>query len=242
MTLLGLMLIFTGFYAFYAACLVISSTAFPGWANIYLSPTTLGTIAMIITMGFAGGFTGGYFASRGDPFWTVSGGLAGVISVSAGADVYAPTLGYLIAIASSAMVVYAGNWIEKSMRVDDAVGAVAVHGFAGFLGMLWVGVFAAGYPTGVNNVDSSIGGQLIGMATFLPLGFLTGYAMSWVMKKLNILRVPVEVELMGLDVAEYEPNLYLPEVAVAEEELVEPDGTSVAATIVLQRARDEVVS
>ena len=43
------------------------------------------------------------------------------------------------------------------MRVDDAVGAVAVHGGMGFLGMLWVGVFAAGYPTGVNNVDSSIG-------------------------------------------------------------------------------------
>src|SRR5918999_593691 len=44
-TLMGLMLIFTGFYAFYAACLVIASTAFPGWANIYLSPTTLGSIA-----------------------------------------------------------------------------------------------------------------------------------------------------------------------------------------------------
>jgi ammonium transporter, Amt family len=240
MTLLGLMLIFTGFYAFYAACLVISSTAFPGWANIYLSPTTLGTIAMIITFGFAGGFTGGYFASRGDPFWTVSGGLAGVISVSAGADVYAPTLGYLLAMASAAMVVYVGNWLEKKMRVDDAVGAVAVHGFAGFLGMLWVGVFAAGYPTGVNNVDSSIGGQLIGMATFLPLGFLTGYVMSFVMKKLNILRVPPEVELMGLDVAEYEPNLYLPEVAVAEEQIVEPDGTPVTAVTVLATARDEV--
>ena len=67
------MLIFTGFYAFYGACLVISSTSFPGWANIYLSPTTLGSITMVITMGFAGGFTGGYFASRGDPFWTISG-------------------------------------------------------------------------------------------------------------------------------------------------------------------------
>ena len=118
MTLLGLMLIFTGFYAFYAACLVIASTSFPGWANIYLSPTTLGSIAMIITMGFAGGFTGGYFASRGDPFWTVSGGLAGVISVSAGADVYAPTLGYLIAMASAAIAVYMGNL----HREEDARG------------------------------------------------------------------------------------------------------------------------
>ena len=148
MTLMGLMLIFTGFYAFYAACLVIVSTTFPGWANIYLSPTTLGSIAMIITFGFAGGFTGGYFASRGDPFWTVSGGLAGVISVSAGADVYAPTLGYLIAAATAALTVWVGNWIETKMRVDDVVGAVSVHGFAGFMGILWVGVFAAGYPTG----------------------------------------------------------------------------------------------
>src|SRR4051812_2727237 len=240
-TALGLMLIFTGFYAFYGACLVIASTSFPGWANIYLSPTTLGSIAMIITMGFAGGFTGGYFASRGDPFWTVSGGLAGVISVSAGADVYSPTLGYLIAMASAAIAVYLGNWIEKSMRVDDAVGAVAVHGGMGFLGMLWVGVFAAGYPTGINNVDSSIGGQLIGMATFLPLGFLSGYVASFILKKLNILRVPPEVELMGLDVAEYEPNLYLPEVAVASEQIVEPDGTTVDAAIILRTARDEVV-
>ena len=83
---------------------------------------------MVITFGFAGGFTGGYFASRGEPFWTVSGGLAGVIGVSAGADVYAPTLAYLLAIVSAAMAVYAGNWIEKKMRVDDVVGAVAVHG------------------------------------------------------------------------------------------------------------------
>ena len=84
LTLMGLMLIFTGFYAFYSACLVIQSTTFPGWANIYFSPSTLSAITFTITIGFAGGFTGGYFVSKGDPFWTVSGGLAGVISVSAG--------------------------------------------------------------------------------------------------------------------------------------------------------------
>jgi Amt family ammonium transporter len=240
-TLLGLMLIFTGFYAFYGACLVISSTVFPGWANIYLSPTTLGTITMVITFGFAGGFTGGYFAARGDPFWTVSGGLAGVISVSAGADVYAPTLAYLIAIVSAAMAVYVGNWIEKRMRVDDVVGAVAVHGFSGFLGVLWVGVFAAGYPTGLNNVDSSLWGQLIGIATFLPLGFLSGWVASFILKKLNLLRVPPEVELEGLDVVEYHQDLYLPEVAVVSERLIEPDGTIVEADAIIAEAHSEVI-
>jgi ammonium transporter, Amt family len=240
-TLMGLMLIFTGFYGFYAACLVISSTAFPGWANIYLSPTTLGSIAMVITFGFAGGFTGGYFASRGDPFWTVSGGLAGVISVSAGADVYAPTLAYLLSMASAALTVYAGDFIEKKMRVDDVVGAVAVHGVAGFLGLLWVGIFAAGYPTGVNNVESSIGGQLIGIATFLPLGFLSGWVASFVLKALNILRVPPEVEMAGLDVVEYGDAMYFPEVATPGEMIIEPDGTIVPSDTVLRTARDEVV-
>src|ERR671931_1520459 len=232
LTAMGLMLIFTGFYGFYAACLVIASTTFPGWANIYLSPTTLGSIAMIITFGFAGGFTGGYFASRGDPFWTISGGLAGVIGVSAGADVYAPTLAYLISMLTAVLVVYAGGWIETKMLVDDAVGAVAVHGVSGFLGIFWVGVFAAGYPTGINNVESSIGGQLMGAATFLPLGFLSGWVASFILKKLNLLRVPVEVELEGLDLAEYETDFY-PEHERAPERIVEPDGTLVLSDNVL---------
>jgi ammonium transporter, Amt family len=231
-TALGLMLIFTGFYAFYAACLVISSQAFPGWANIYLSPTTLGSIGMIITMGFAGGFTGGYFVSRGDPFWTISCGLAGVIGVSAGADVYAPTMGYLLSMLTAVLAYYAGGLIERRWRVDDAVGAVAVHGVSGFLGIIWVGIFAAGYPTGLNNVESSIGGQLMGLATFVPLGFLSGYAAAWVLKKLNVLRVPLEVELEGLDMAEYETDFY-PEHARAPEMIVEPDGTEVPSAAVL---------
>ncbi len=127
------------------------------------------------------------------------------------------------------------------MRVDDVVGAVAVHGWSGFLGMFWVGVFAAGYPTGLNNVDSSITGQLIGMATFLPLGFLSGWVASWLLKKLNLLRVPPEVEIEGLDVAEYDEDLYMPEFAALTEHVVEPDGTIVPADPVLLEAEREVI-
>ncbi len=237
MTLMGLMLIFTGFYAFYAACLVIQSTAFPGWLSIYLSPTTLGTIAMVITFGFAGGFTGGWFASKGDPFWTLSGGLAGVISVSAGADVYHPSLAYLLSFTGGMACVWVGGFIERRLRIDDAVGAVAVHGFCGFYGVFLVGIFAGGYPTGVNNIDSSMGGQLMGIMTFLPLGFLSGYAMSWVLKKLNLLRVSAEVELEGLDLAEFERDFY-PEFERIPEVIVGPDGEELdAATILLEDYR-----
>src|SRR3954464_6952478 len=241
LTLMGLMLIFTGFYGFYAACLVIQSTSLPGWGNIYLNPTTLSAITFTIMIAFAGGFTGGYFASRGDPFWTLSGGLAGVISVSAGADVYAPSLTYLIAIFGGALAVYAGNFIEKKLRIDDAVGAVAVHGVCGFWSPLAVGLFAAGYPTGLNNVDSSLTGQLYGMMVFLPLGFFGGYIPSWIMKKLNLLRVPPEVELEGLDQAEFQADFY-PEFERPPEVIVEPDGTQVLAAPILLEDYADLIS
>jgi ammonia channel protein AmtB len=232
LTLMGLMLIFTGFYGFYAACLVIQSTTFPGWLNIYGSPTTLGAIAFVITVGFAGGFTGGWFASKGDPFWTLSGGLAGVISVSAGADVYHPSLAYLLSISGGMVAVWSGGYIEKKLRVDDAVGAVAVHGVCGFYGVLLVGIFAGGYPTGINQIESSFGGQLMGMLAFLPLAFLPGYVASWVLKQFNLLRVPPEVELEGLDLAEFGQDFF-PEFERVPEVIVEPDGREVDSAPVL---------
>lgn len=232
LTLMGLMLIFTGFYAFYAACLVIQSTAFPGWGNIYLSPATLSAITFTITIGFAGGFTGGYFASKGDPFWTVSGGLAGVISVSAGADIYAPSLVYLLSIFGGAFAFWVGTWLERRLRIDDAVGAVAVHGAAGFLGLFYVGIFAAGFPTGVDNVESSLLGQLVGMLTFFALGFIPGYGVSWLLKKFNLLRVPPEVEVYGLDRAEFDADFY-PEFGIIDEVIVMEDGREAAAGPVL---------
>jgi ammonium transporter, Amt family len=239
LTLMGLMLIFTGFYGFYAACLFITSTSFPGWLNIYGSFTTLGAIAMVITFGFAGGFTGGWFASKGDPFWTLSGGLAGVISVSAGADVYHPSLAYLLSISGGMLAVWAGGFIEKKLRVDDAVGAVGVHGVIGFYGVFLVGIFAGGFPTGLNNVESSFGGQLMGMLTFFPLAFLPGFTASWILKKFNLLRVPPEVELEGLDMAEFQQDFF-PEFERVPETIVLPTGEEVESAPVLLDAFTQV--
>ena len=192
-----------------------------------------------ITLGFAGGFTGGYFASKGDPFWTLSGGLAGVISVSAGADVYAPTSDYLISMFGGGLAVYAGGVIEKRWRVDDAVGAVAVHGVCGFFGIIAVGLFATGYPTGINNVSSSFGGQMMGLMTFLPLGFFGGYIPALILKKAGLLRVPPEVEMEGLDIAEFGADFF-PEFAHPPEAIIMPDGTRVEAAPVLAEAYGQV--
>ena len=232
---MGLMIIFTAFYAFYAACLAITADTTPGWANIYFSPATLSAITFTITMGFAGGFAGGYIFAKGDPFWTVSGGLAGVVAVSAGADIYSPSLVLLLAFFSAGLAYHAANWLERKARIDDAVGAVAVHGVMGMWGVMLVGIFAAGFPTGVNLVETSFLGQLVGVTTLFPLAFLTGYVGSWILKKLNLLRVPPEVEIEGLDMAEFQTDFY-PEFGRADEPIIHADGSEEAAAATLKAA------
>jgi ammonia channel protein AmtB len=130
------------------------------------------------------------------------------------------------------LAVWSGIWIERRLRIDDAVGAVAVHGVCGFYGVLLVGIFAGGFPTGVNSVESSFGGQLMGMMAFLPLAFFPGYIVSWILKKLNLLRVPPEVELEGLDMAEFQQDFF-PEFERVPETIVLPTGEEVESAPVL---------
>ncbi len=197
LTMLGLMLIFTGFYAFYAACAVLQPSG--PWLSIYLTPMTLSSLAFTVTMGFAGGTMGAFLASRGEPYWTISGGLAGMISIASGVDVYHPGLGYLIGFAGGMIAVTLGNFLERK-GIDDAVGAVAVHGGCGVWSMLAMGIFAAGYPQ--HAMFTSLSGQLLGIAVMASLGFVPGYVLSLLLKMKNLLRVSEEDELLGLDIAE----------------------------------------
>ena len=62
--------------------------------NIYVTPTTLSGITFNFLMSLSGGLLAGYVIAKGDPFWTYSSGLAGVICASAGNDLYHPCLLY----------------------------------------------------------------------------------------------------------------------------------------------------
>jgi hypothetical protein len=70
------------------------------------------------------------------------------------------------------------------------------------------------------------------MLAFLPLAFLPGYAVSWILKRMNLLRVPAEVELEGLDLAEFGQDFF-PEFERVPEIIIEPDGREVESAQVL---------
>ncbi|MYG09789.1 MAG: ammonium transporter [Rhodobacteraceae bacterium] len=209
---IGLFLIYTGFWGFYVACNVplISPEGIGGnitgetWTatTIYLTPTTLGAITFNFLMSLSGGMMMGYFVSKGNAFWTYSGGLAGIITASAGNDLYHPIQAMIIGGVGTYLAYKLHYWVENKFKIDDAVGAVAVHGYAGFIGLVICGFVLWGHPSSPYEGYAAINplGNFIGaIIMFGVLGFLPGYIASKILHAFGLLRIPKEVELMGLD-------------------------------------------
>ncbi len=197
MTMVGLMLIVVGFFGFLGGCVIYSGTG--QWTNIYGMPTTLSTICFNTLMGVAGGMIGGYAMTR-DPFWVMSGALCGIISVAAGMDLYYPGLTFALAFLGGVIGPLSAKVLER-FGVDDAVGAVSVHGTCGILGVLAVGIFAGGYPPFSESVPTiTFGGQFMGMLVMVALGFIPGYVIAMILKSFGILRASEPIQEMGMDV------------------------------------------
>jgi ammonia channel protein AmtB len=152
-------------------------------------------------MSLSGGLMIGYFVSKGDPYWTFSGGLAGVITASAGNDLYHPIQAFFVGCIGVYCLYNLHNWVEKKFKIDDAVGAVAVHGYAGTIGVILAGILLWGYPASpaYDAVVTPWGNFAGAIIMFVVLGFIPIYVVGYVLKKLNLLRIPVELELAGLD-------------------------------------------
>lgn len=229
---IGLFLIYTGFWGFYVACNIpifdIGPAAgmdqpFFSTTNIYLAPTSTSAITFNFLMSLSGGLMAGYVVSRGDAFWTYSCGLAGVIGASSGNDLYHPIQAMVIAMGAAILAYKMHYWVERKFKIDDAVGAVAVHGYAGFYGVWIAGFVLWGYPASMNPDYALITpwGQFIGaVIMFGVLGFIPAYVMSLILNAMGVLRIPPRVELAGLDLAEYHGR-YLDEADVYEAEVAE---------------------
>jgi len=195
------MLIFVGFY-FFLACCVVYLPGYTTIVNIYGSPTTLAMVAVNTTLALAAGLVGAYVSSKADPFFTISGGLTGIIAVAAGMDLYHPALVILIAFACAWIMPKVARFIEHR-GVDDVVGAVSVHGITGIISGILPGIFAAGYIAQDGQAPINLLGQIGGVAICaIILGFIPGYVTSWILNKFNLLPVSPEAELQGLDLSE----------------------------------------
>ncbi|MDO6461552.1 hypothetical protein Q4485_12660 [Granulosicoccaceae sp. 1_MG-2023] len=210
MSTIGLMLIIVGFFGFLGGCAIYVTGG--QWTTIFGNPMTLSAISFNTLMAFSGGIIGAYLVTR-QPFWMMSGALAGIFSAAPGLDLYYPPLAFLLGIMGGVITPLADKFITSKFKLDDAVGAFAVHGVGGLVGVVGLGIFGAGYPN-LNGPEISFFGQLGGAAVMASLGFVPGFVLSYAMAKVGFLRVPPKAEEAGLDLVEV-PLAAYPESAPA---------------------------
>lgn len=131
----------------------------------------------------------------------LNGILGGLVGITAGADQMNPTDAILIGAIAGTIIVFAVSLIDK-LKLDDPVGAIAVHLVCGIWGTLAVGIF--GQLAGMNQFIS----QLIGVASYAAICITSSFVIIYIMKKTVGIRVSEKEELEGLDTHEHGMNAY----------------------------------
>lgn len=149
-----------------------------------------------------------------DPTMMINGLLAGLVAITAPSAFVNVQAAALIGLISGVLVIEAAFFIEKVLRIDDPVGAVAVHGVNGAWGCIALGLFADGtYGDGWNGVPGTVAGlfygnpgqfvaELIGVATNIVYVGIIGFVVFKLIDLTIGNRVKAEDELDGLDVPE----------------------------------------
>jgi Amt family ammonium transporter len=149
-----------------------------------------------------------------DPSMMANGMLAGLVAITAPCAFVTSVSAVIIGLTAGVLVVAAALFIERTLKIDDPVGAVAVHGVNGAWGVISLGLFADGvYGDGWNGVQGTVrglfygdarqlGAQLIGTVTCGVFIFAVFYAFFKLVEVTMGNRVSAEAELEGLDVPE----------------------------------------
>lgn len=186
-------------------------------SNIIVTTTLAGAAGAILATAVAWKFLG-----KPDIGMTINGCLAGLVGITAGCAFVSPTSALIIGSIAGAMVVFGVLFFDK-LKLDDPVGALAVHGMGGIFGTLAVGLFAQdSIMPGTTGNGLFFGGGaslLIDQATgVLAVGaFVFVISMAiWLAIKATIgVRVSEEEELEGLDIGEHGNRAY-PDFVVTE--------------------------
>lgn len=141
---------------------------------------------------------------------TLNGMLAGLVAITAPSGFVGPQWAVVIGGVAGVLVCVAASFIERVMRIDDPVGAIAVHGVNGAWGQLALGLFADGTMnynglTAKGLVYGDWGqflAQVIGMAVAFVWAFGVSFLFFKLLDKIIGMRTSPEAELAGLDVPE----------------------------------------
>jgi Amt family ammonium transporter len=138
---------------------------------------------------------------------TINGVLAGLVAVTAGCNVVEPISAIIIGLIAGVIVDVAVIFIDK-IRIDDPVGAIAVHGVNGLFGTLAVGLFAAEGGLFFGGGADLLMTQAIGVFVIGIFSFVVTFIILTIMKKTIGIRVDRSEETAGIDAATFGVEAY----------------------------------
>mgnify|MGYP003339216328 FL=1 len=194
----------------------------PGSTLSAMDAAGIGRVATNTTLAAAaGGLTAMFWVFPRIKKWdigiTINGFLGGLVAITAPCYWISPTGAIIVGAIGGIVVVYGIDFIEW-LRIDDPIGAVAVHGFCGIWGTWAVGLFATGdfadfkglfYGGGTKQLWAQVWGN--GLVVIVTLA--VSFAMFYGVKATRTLRVSEEGELEGIDFHEHGSSAYHPESA-----------------------------
>ncbi|MCC8934336.1 ammonium transporter [Rhizobium sp. 'Codium 1'] len=184
---------------------------FNGGSTLAASADVAPIILNTVLAGGMGTCVGYVIGARQDgvvlPEKALCGMLGALVAVTAGCHVLDPGGALLVGALGSIIAVFGNQFVEEKLKVDDAVGAVGVHAFAGVAGTLALALLAPVDRLPAGGRFDQLYIQIFGSALNFYWAFGLGYAFFWTLDKLVPIRVSAEVEDVGLNVAEHGTRL-----------------------------------
>ncbi len=186
----GVFLLFFGWFGFNGGSVL---SAAPGPLGLVFTTTALAAAAG----GVASILTAMVILKKPDLSMALNGLLAGLVSITAGADAVSVWSSVIMGAIGGVLVVFSILFFDK-IRIDDPVGAISVHGVVGIWGTLAVAIFG----------DAGFMSQVIGVVSVYGFAFVFSFVLFLVIKMVMGIRVSEEEEHEGLDVAEHGAPAY----------------------------------
>jgi Amt family ammonium transporter len=200
--ILGCFILLVGWYGFNPGSELAADGAIGGIAVTTTLAACAGALAAMATVWLKSG--------KPDVGMTGNGLLAGLVGITAGTAAVNNVAAIIIGLLAGVIVVFAVDFFDRVLKVDDPVGAISVHGVCGLFGTLCVGLFAREDVEGFWKQGLFYGGgtdQLVAQAIGVGAILVWASVTAWILfKAINLtvgLRVSEEEELAGLDVLEH---------------------------------------
>lgn len=180
---------------------------FNGGSVLSADPAALGLVFTTTTLAACAGGIGAIAVSwaiirKPDLSMALNGLLAGLVGITANADIVSPMYAIIIGLVAGVIVVASILFFDKVLKIDDPVGAISVHGVCG----IWGIVACAFFNTSDKTI--TIGGQLIGVLAVAVAAFVFSFIVFGLIKLIMGVRVSEEEEYEGLDIGEHGQAAY----------------------------------